>query len=273
MTIAIGLLASDGLVFAADTQETIPGYWKNEQGKVNVCARSGLPADSGVSMGFFSGAGNSEYVSTLSLRLLKRFMAEPYISTSDDVVAALSPVLEEFHSKHILPFGSYPSAERPTVKMIGGWLYTKGTAKLFVTEENLLHEQSFYAAVGVGSALANTLLQRFYQLDVLDVWDTMLLAAYVMNLVKESVDGCGKHTDIGFLAHESPRQVRLTRVESDALERVFEEYSNTVEARHFRDLCGAPMPRRPGSVSASRRRLKQLVRQFQERRKVKAKEK
>ena len=35
MTIALGVLATDGVVIAADTQVSIPGYFKLGQGKIS----------------------------------------------------------------------------------------------------------------------------------------------------------------------------------------------------------------------------------------------
>lgn len=36
MTIALGMLASNGIVLATDTQETVQGYWKRHQGKMTA---------------------------------------------------------------------------------------------------------------------------------------------------------------------------------------------------------------------------------------------
>jgi hypothetical protein len=40
MTIALGVLANDGIVLAADTQLTIPNFWKGEGGKILAVSRT-----------------------------------------------------------------------------------------------------------------------------------------------------------------------------------------------------------------------------------------
>jgi hypothetical protein len=259
MTIAIGLLAHDGLVVAADTQETIPGYWKLEQGKIAAVVRAirgGKPGRSRAAC-LLSGAGNGEYVDALVRTLIERFRGEPHLDTVDEVQPAFAQILEGFHAKHVLPFAAYPRDDRPNFKLIAGCLYEGGGSTLLVSEENLFHEHTPYVAVGVGSSLAYTLLSRFYRLPMLDLWQTVLLAAYVLFHVKESVDGCGKRSDISCLQHGGRGFVRIARQWTDALEAAMGEYSDMVDPEQLRWVIGDTTD--PGRKrNAARRKLAKL---------------
>jgi hypothetical protein len=79
-----------------------------------------------------------------------------------------------------------------------------------------------------------------------------------MYLVKESIDGCGKHTDVICL-HQQMGVFHFFREETAALERVFAEYAYKVEPIHLRSLLSAPAPTGAGSLAACRRKLKNIV--------------
>jgi hypothetical protein len=80
MTIAIGAIARDGLVLAADTQES-GGYWKHDQGKIYECGRGLLETpNGGAAFCLVSGAGHAHLVDVASLALTRRFCAEPFLT-------------------------------------------------------------------------------------------------------------------------------------------------------------------------------------------------
>ena len=164
MTIALGLIARDGIVFAADTQETTPGYWKHDQGKIWECGRALLETSrGGGAFCLVAGAGHAAHVDGISRALIHRFNAEPYLSDPAQVQPALALELEMFHAKYVLPFAAYPHEDRPSFQLIVGYKYTNGVGELLISEDNLLQRQSVYAAVGVGALLAKTLLGRWLQ--------------------------------------------------------------------------------------------------------------
>ena len=58
MTIALGILASDGVVVATDTQETVQGYWKRHEGKIQA-------AQTAQGAVVVAGAGRAAYADAL----------------------------------------------------------------------------------------------------------------------------------------------------------------------------------------------------------------
>jgi hypothetical protein len=259
MTIALGLVARDGLVLAADTQETIPGYWKHEQGKIWECGRALLETPTGGgAFCLIAGSGHAAHVDGISRAFVHRFNAEPYLSDPDQVQPALALELETFYARHVLPFAAYPQEDRPSFQVILGYLYTNVSGELLTSEDNLLQRQSTYAAVGIGASLAKTLLRRWYQLPLLDVWQTTLLASYVMYLVKESIDGCGKHTDLVCLNYKTGL-VHIDRKDTVALENIFADYAYAVEPKYLRSVLNAPPPNHVGSLAGCRRKLRRII--------------
>ncbi|HEV3139507.1 MAG TPA: hypothetical protein VGY57_03270, partial [Vicinamibacterales bacterium] len=73
MTIALGILADDGVVIAADTQETI-GYSKLNQGK--IAAFGHRRPDGNWRHCLFSGAGPAVYIDACRDQFMKAFASE-----------------------------------------------------------------------------------------------------------------------------------------------------------------------------------------------------
>jgi hypothetical protein len=144
MTIALGVIASDGIVMAADTQETIPGYWKHSHGKIWECGRNLLETPKGGgAFCLIAGAGNAAQVDYISRALIHRFCAEPYLTEATDVQPALARELETFHARYLSPFAGYPRDDRPLVQLIVGHQYTNRVGELLVSEDNLLQPKDY----------------------------------------------------------------------------------------------------------------------------------
>lgn len=71
MTIALGLRANDGIVLCADTQQTISGYIKTYDGKVDITAYN----DPRVVVAM-AGAGTRDYIATARQSILGNFSEE-----------------------------------------------------------------------------------------------------------------------------------------------------------------------------------------------------
>jgi hypothetical protein len=92
-------------------------------------------------------------------------------------------------------------------------------------------------------------------MPLLDVWETILLASYVMYLVKNFVDGCGGDTDMFCLREGSPAFIKLNRNETASLERIFADYCCKVEPAQFRSVIDATMPNHAINSAVCRKRL------------------
>jgi hypothetical protein len=107
--------------------------------------------------------------------------------------------------------------------------------------------------------LADTLLSRHYLSPRLDVRHTILLASYIMAMVKESIDGCGGETDIICLTRGSSGHISLSRTEAATLERAWRDYACSVEPALLRSAMSARPAQQSGTVGRTKRTLGHLL--------------
>lgn len=190
MTIALGILATDGVVIATDTQIGVQDYLKTHQGKL-VVAHFG-PSDNKSAAIAITGAGSVGYLARIKQDLLNAFYNST-ISTTVDLHAYLDQYIHNFYKTHVIPFAEYHAAERPEVALLLGAEYD-GDFRLLATEKNVCRRSLQYDAVGAGAMYAQILLGRLY--TPVNLTAAAILAAYVVFHVKASIDGCGKDTHV-----------------------------------------------------------------------------
>ncbi len=206
MTIALGLLAKDGLVIAADTEETYGNFLKVDQGKVSaVLAAYQTPGQTRSRCCLITGAGSGHHIDAIGQQLMN-CVADGEDRSQGDIERDFGVILRNFYSEHIIPFAAYPEDQRPSLELLIG---TQLPRRLLVSQDNVLKDGSSYSAVGIGKLMAYPILGRFYRWPI-DVRTAVLLASYVLFHVKDSVAGCGKSTDMwgfnGEYAFNLPRQ-------------------------------------------------------------------
>ena len=107
MTIAAGLICTDGIVIAADTQET--GYMKTDVRKYQYCTNFTWT-------GAVMGAGHSDYADMCQQKILRRFAPAPSapVPSIDDI----EDYTLELFQRHFAPLNVYPEMERPEAHML-----------------------------------------------------------------------------------------------------------------------------------------------------------
>jgi len=267
MTIALGLVARDGVVLAADTEMTA-GNTKFNHGKLSATLCR-LDPGSPRRQFIFGAAGTLDLSRTLVDRLRGRINAEPEIDTKEAFRSQCETILGDFHAQHVAPFAAYPAYERPGVDLLVGMLMDR--ADLPVGLQQACAEVSLICgtgttctreearAIGIGAEYASSLLARMYQHPRMDVWHTILLAAYVVYLTKQSVCGCGGETDIWALRRDGLPFVVLDRQSTRAVDAIFSDYCNRVEPTGLREVIGAEPPSRALASSECRVKLTTLV--------------
>jgi len=198
MTIAIGMMAQDGLVVAADTQESTGDYMKGAKGKM-ACfyVHDGDWADSCI----VAGAGDSGHVHALIEELGQTFQAaDPKMQiysfakkSPPSLQSEFRDCVKRFYKEHIIPFSSYPERKRPDVEMLIA-CQRKTMMGIFTSEKTVVNHSSPYKAIGFGSTFAELFLTKLW--DGMSIEQAEILAAYVVFLAKESVESCGKFTTI-----------------------------------------------------------------------------
>ena len=251
MTIAIGVLARDGLVIAADTEES-DGFLKTTTSKVKLNIRlqadqvaAHLPGGAvarSTAVCAVTGAGTSSLIESLGDRLVRT--GTEFADQSDDaVLGAIQSVLEPFHRDHVVPFSGWPLQERPDVSLIVG-ITNKTQNRLYSTERTLARKCAPVAAVGIGGMMAHSLLRRLGpRIGSMDLSadDAVSLVAYVLFQVKESVPGCGKLTEMTVLMNG--RQIDIPWIVLRNMETVFIRHAR-LEARAIRYAFSGDDPNR-----------------------------
>ncbi len=185
MTIAIGILASDGVVIAADREEG-DSYLKNDTGKVYQAFKGTLPLGAIA----VTGAGSGPYLDEVSQLISDGFCAD-MVGTEETVQAGIKETNRKYYKEAVLPF---PREDRPDYDLLIGCYGEQLGRRLWKTQGLAVNPVKDYDAVGAGCTVANGLLGRLW--DMVPVRYAVKLAAYVVYRVKTSVKDCGLGTDI-----------------------------------------------------------------------------
>lgn len=199
MTIALGILADDGVVIAADTELSWGDARKTEGAKIAVLEDHGLA---------IAGAGHGGYIDALS-HDLQRTIARVKTNNLSVIARSLQSTLAKFHRDHVQPWRD-PNLD---VWMIVG-LERAGKLALWVTEKTTLRP-CICAAIGAGSAEAEALFTQFFGVrkrPTMDVVTARAIAAYVAHVAKDRIPGCGKNTDIVLIGKGKAEQLSRTDV-------------------------------------------------------------
>lgn len=187
MTICIGMRATDGLVIAADAQES-DTYLKREQGKIVVWHHVSSPENLNIpSTTAFTGAGDAGYIDAF----VGEFIGRPLANAKNSFKEIIAEKMKRFHDDHVLPLVNAPNP--PAIQILIG-AHFETANHLYVTERSTVREALFHAAVGVGAHFALSCMGELPGIQ--DVRRTEILAAYIIALTKDRVEGCGKHTTI-----------------------------------------------------------------------------
>jgi 20S proteasome alpha/beta subunit len=258
VTIAIGLLAKDGIVVAADTQTGITEYLKMSQGKVALGSRlAGGKVRPAIAV---AGAGNSAYFEALWQSEVAHFHSlEPKFDFEiDQFEQGLRQRLEEFYTKHVIPFALYSAAERPDLSLIIATQNAGGKRRLWYTEKNLLIPSMHHGAIGIGAMYARILLGKTWA-HYLDLGAALLLAAYVVYHTKQHVDGCGEDTTMAYLGKDATWVIDPAVTEE--IDRIYKEHVQfESEALHYAILARHGSEKEiAGKLSRIRERLQKAI--------------
>jgi 20S proteasome alpha/beta subunit len=185
MTIAIGIRGNEGIVLAADSQETISGYVKSNKGKIytSIYPRKSVCA--------FVGSGTSDYIATA---IEKACIGIGELETIVEIEKTLENNLLDFFDKHLARWSFFAETERPTVELLIAVSTVNGEFGLFHYSGTSFHQVS-KKAIGAGIILADSLLSE-YGSELASVESSSSVAIYILSRVKKRVDTCGGFTQI-----------------------------------------------------------------------------
>jgi len=238
VTVIIGMHGYPGVVLGADTEETISGYSKRTVDKVgqwkNECLCFGI-----------GGAGAGHYADALAdkiaIKLLQIKVPEP---NADMLTAVIEQLVLEFHQDHIFPRASASSATDSAVQLIivvqpllGGcaeqgqvWVWqTCDSAVTHITGER---GSRSYTSAGIGSHLANYLLDRLFT-SAGGESHLVLMAAYVLREVGANISQVNKEPYISLFRSNGTTEW-FGLYELKQFDEFFKEYDRLIkEVSHF----------------------------------------
>jgi len=250
MTIALGFQCTDGMVLAADS-EISNAFVKMPGTKAWVYKYAGQADGSPYALQLgIVGAGNAAFIQYASERIhdaFEEFFDKRATITRPEAKSLLQGVINEIHSTHLYPAAQ--TAEPPSVEMVIGMWFGDRSLRLCRTYLTSVTKVWNYEAVGIGSALANFIIKRFYAGRV-TIAQAVFIATEVLLHVKGNVPGCGGETQIiamykkgtvGFAQRKTiSEHEQYVREFDDAIEPVFfgsqdpevpdDEYSRRVDA-------------------------------------------
>ncbi len=230
MTIAIGLHAIDGMVVAADTQETL-GSYKSTESKLLIANHESEKTGAIV----ITGAGDAGYLDCINQEICALFVRRKSWD-SFSFLRTLKKHVIEFHHNHVVPFAAFPYDERPSLGIIIG-AQIQGRNCLWESEKSAVFGAKKYFAIGLGRAYAQMMLRRYWK--QMDTVRAASLAAYILYHVKNTVDGCGHETQIVIIKDGRAKYVSQDNI--DLLDYEFDQRA-AVENQlvHFGIGCDLP---------------------------------
>jgi 20S proteasome alpha/beta subunit len=248
MTIALGILASDGIAIAADTQET-DGYFKSFALKIH-CAMTQTSTHSTVKSAVaVTGSGSGVYLDVIAAEIIGRFH-----SHQDSDIATfeghLKECVEEFHAKHVTPLP--PHLAREVSLIVGAQIENRNA--LWATDVSTVKRSLGFEATGSGHPYARMAIQN--RALHMDAQSAAVLAVLGVMRAKDYDQNCGKSTTVVFLKGNLAYTVPPYLVEE--AEGLFAQYVGIEYGALFYALGmpNANEANRPRKLSQSLRKLR-----------------
>jgi 20S proteasome alpha/beta subunit len=254
MTIAVGLLANGGVVLAADTQLTHGSSGKGQTGKIMAQSLRGRERQHTGVCAVTGATNNFDFLHGLGDELCNDFIETINEADKETAFERFEGIVYSFFGRHILP---EPELD---VSVLVGY-QRDGVAALWQSSRGLLVEQPEYGAVGIGSPEALGWLGRMWR-GHLDIPATVITATFAVAAAKDSVEGCGKHTDILIIEADGFRRVHKSIVnEIDAL---YEVLSYELQPNFLHRCFGERSPSGQSSESDFTAQLHRLTTQIRD---------
>jgi hypothetical protein len=207
VTIVLGMKTPQGVILAADTQETYTQSHKVNRPKLVYKADTNL---SGTPIVFsVAGAGVGPWIDKLTTAMWES--VQDATSLDDACVNLEETVIKQYHDfRGLLSFD-------PTADLIYA-IGCPGGVRLFYAYGPIVNEERVRAS-GSGQPIADFLLRNFT--DSLHITNAMALAIYVLMSAKRHADGCGGETQVAII-HRDGFGAELTAEQIGASEKILD---------------------------------------------------
>jgi len=189
MTLVIGALCDNGMVFCSDTEEGTVGGGKRPVRKLFEFAEKNMDWQMIVGT-----AGFGPLCDVAVKRIRSAAQANDFIVDHD---AKLTTVMAALYAKYIPPtLPDWKQQDREISLVVGIVDHVSGERFLYQTKEEIVQPiQHQFACAGVGQEIAFYLLDRFFDAS-LQYFQGEELLSFVMREAKESVGNVGGNTEL-----------------------------------------------------------------------------
>lgn len=204
MTIAAGLMCSDGILLCADTEHT--DYVAKYQKEKIFQFQNQL---------VLAGAGSSDFIRMTFDKLCDEFRSSQPANPSEarDVIETL---VLDIHSRHIFQFYQPNDQSRPSLDLVIGARCSNGDLALVKTLDSTASLAPFYEAVGNGRALFEYWASLLYRPD-LTIDLVSYIALFILREVKRTVQGCGGFSFTTSLAKDPAHERQWSLADENGL--------------------------------------------------------
>ncbi|MFZ1085721.1 MAG: hypothetical protein WAN35_12215 [Terracidiphilus sp.] len=225
MTIIFGILESDRIIFAADTEET-GQFMKISTPKLHSYSR-----DNGECL-VIGGAGSVPPVEALQQRLGKTFMDD-----SDSFEEVAEVIIKQFYDEHVA-----------NQQDLDFWLIVGGSFKsgehqynhrLWVAERGIMRDSDGIAVIGIGKDVARTLLKKSLVRSHFPISE--LSSVHIIQLVKSQAQYCGMESMIWSLSGPDVFKMSIKHIQrAEELSRRYDELNKNVFSALFATEASLP---------------------------------
>jgi 20S proteasome alpha/beta subunit len=185
MTIAVGMLCSDGIVLAADRQITLTDVHKYQEQKI-------FPIDGGDWLAVLTYAGDPGFVKEVQQRLVNGLNREEIKVDCRAIHDALEEILTSLGRQY---------GDVGTELLVAAYADHE-PAQLWKFDGRSIHSAYGFSCLGVGdSSLISYLSKALFHSD-LTIREGIRIAVYLVSKANEFIDKCGGGPDIATLNHE-----------------------------------------------------------------------
>jgi len=232
VTIAAGILCSDGLVLCADTEHTVSEDRKAQSSKTrawHIGYRFGCDCIGGsgegplrdvrVTVGL-SGAGHLDWIEAFMQGVDQDILADvPDRFDIDVFEKQLRDFNQKFFSNYIRSYAENPQ-HRPQAYMLVlvQFCFDDTRRAIFHAHENVLlkAEERCFMAVGAGAPVFQGFAELLYGdrpacKQMRTMREVAAIAVYIMDKVKSEVSGCGGHTQIMMIGADGQQHTVPTK--------------------------------------------------------------
>jgi len=228
MTILVGMICTDGIVLAADSQETcLGGVNIKRLDFEKICPLLVTESATIVMAGSGQGAFISRAAEILETKLTRSSMIRSPREVADLAEDTLLEINRRYVTERALAMKiDISEIEKPSLSLLLGMVLKSKEQSPYsifsVFPEGVAQKETGYAALGSGSPFAEYLLSRMYRTSI-NVVQGSLIAAYIIEQVKSVEPYCGGPTYISVI--QSGKIFNPTRLQIDR----FVEQGNSID--------------------------------------------